>query len=461
MSFSIGPLNEREPITPAMYYALWAEIHRLQNVAAAPPLRILNNAGGLTIGLARELPQFDFVEIGTPFAAGDEEQTVTRLFYRPDDAPPDLFGKGPDPAELQHTADPQQGLYLGGERHLTYFHPGAGQRIPIPGVQFHLGKMSEAIAPADPAHPEIVPSGAVDVWQYDRAGGAYGSASQSVTAYDWFGHGIDAGTAVYLYLHNQSRRWYAIPQAQSTATVRWGLCQANWTYTGGVYPSQGGHGRVSVQACDDSVGSNPHGAAIVVYLPNGASGDPNLVAGDVIAFVLADNGTPVCISAYLDDPIGTVKMFTGSSAQVRPGWACMAGGDESKHLNGASWNMEDRFARHSCSDGKVGTTGGSDTHDHTGVTGYNETGITIDDHPDHVHPLTSSYLLDIRGDLSGKVITDLAGYTEGVHDNTASHDPLVLTHNVVDEGHAHTLAADSNIPAYRYLRFIERIDNSS
>ena len=459
-------LAPHEHVTPALINAVLGELHRLSNVAAAPPVRVSKNAAGIEIGLSRELPQFDLIELSDAISPGDKDQTVKQLCYRPTDDPPALFGVGPDEHDLQRTADPQQGLFLKGERHLAYFHPGAGQRIPLPGVLFHLGKTTAVIAPADPAHPELVRSGPADVWQYDKVHDDYVTSGKSVTVYDWFGRGIDSGTIVYLFQHNQSRRWYAIPQAQTTGPqpVRWGICQANWTYTGGVYPSQGGHARVTVKECDDSVGTNPHGDNIVVYLPKNASGDPNLVAGDVLAFVLATNGTPVCVSSYMDDPIGTVKMFTGNSGQVRPGWACMGGGNESKHLNGNSWNMEGKFARHSCSDGLVGTTGGSDTHNHGGVTGYNETGITVNDHPPHKHATPAEYTRVKSGDDSVNVLTAPANsctstekYNSG--DGSCGID-TTLSHTVVDEGHAHTLSADSNVPAYRYLRFIERVDNS-
>jgi len=72
--------------------------------------------------------------------------------------------------------------------------------------------------------------------------------------------------------------------------IRWGVCQANWTYagkgSGGNYPSNGGRARVTFKECGDSVGTNPHGDDVVVFLPSNAGGDPNLVAGDVIAFVV-------------------------------------------------------------------------------------------------------------------------------------------------------------------------------
>jgi hypothetical protein len=321
-------------------------------------------------------------------------------------------------------------------------------------LEVAAGEAAEDIAAGD--------SGTVTLWTV--AAGDFAATATTVTAYDFLSLGplATGDRCILVKLKGQDEDRWLIVKPSGGSQIRWGVAQANWTYTGGVYPSQGGHARVTVQACDDSVGSNPSGVDVVVYLPNNASGDPNVVAGDVIAWTYAANGTPVCVSSYMDDPIGTVKMFTGSSSQVRPGWACMGGGNADKHLNGNSWDMEDKFARHSCSDGKVGTTGGADTHTHTGVTDYNETGIEVADHPDHRHDLTTTDYYDIQSGGATLIHSTSPAYTSGVKDTTYGN-PLALTHTVTDEGHAHPFAtgSSSNVPAHRYLRFIERVDNSA
>jgi hypothetical protein len=47
--------------------------------------------------------------------------------------------------------------------------------------------------------------------------------------------------------------------------------------------------------------------------------------------------------------------------------------------------------------------------------------------------------------------------------DTTYGNPLALTHTVTDPSHAHpfTTGSSSNVPAHRYLRFIERVDNSA
>ena len=211
-------LSPHEHVTPALINAMLGELHRLKNIAAAPPVRISQNAAGIEIGLARELPQFDLIELSVAISPGDKNQTVKQLCYRPDDDPPALFGVGPDERELQNAADPQQGLYLQGERHLAYFHPGAGQRIPLPGVLFHLGKLTEAIAPPDPDTPDALTTGNANVWRYNADTDEYETALNgegeqlAVDAYDWTHAGLAPGW-VLLFQHNQSRHWVAIPLA--------------------------------------------------------------------------------------------------------------------------------------------------------------------------------------------------------------------------------------------------------
>jgi len=450
----------------------------------AQPLRSTTDSAGTTVGLLRELPQFDLVELNETIQPGERDKTAQQLVYRPDAAPPELFTPGE--RELTATADPQQGLYLAGERHLTYFHPGAGQRLPIPGTQFHFGQVgSEPIAAGG--------NGPVTIWRVDADAPA--ASSFAVTAEDWLGQGLDPGQQVYVFSHNQSRRWFALAASPSGAgaTVRWAVCVSNWTYigkgSGGTFPSAGGRARVTVQECDDSVGLNPHGDEFVVYLPSNAAGDPNLIAGDVIAFVRAANDTPVCVSSYMDDPIGTVKMFTGSSGQTRPGWVCMNGSqDSAKTLNNSAWSMVGLFPRGECSDGQIGITGGSDTHDHGGATGetapdtaVNYTNVAVYDpnsglgtgdsrHRRHNHSVdtgggefSAAFGADfVPAGGSGCTSTERDGESEGCGTE------IDLAHAVYDPGHyhsvnphAHAISPADNLPPWRNLRFIERIDNSA
>ena len=87
------------------------------------------------------LPRFDLVELNDTIESRDVDKQAKRFSFDPA-----ASDHGSTPAKRSSTRPtPQHGLYLAGERHLTFFHPAAGQRIPMPGVQFHFGKLTEPL----------------------------------------------------------------------------------------------------------------------------------------------------------------------------------------------------------------------------------------------------------------------------------------------------------------------------
>jgi len=343
-------------------------------------------------------------------------------------------------------------------------------------IEVNAGICNVAIAAHDFGDVTVHRVDADDNWQ---------PTDQIVTAYDWGGSGFAENDPVALVRISSEYgiRWVAIPTRSDGGLgerVRWGICQQNWSKIGSL-PSDGGRARVTIKECDDSVGTNPHGDNIVVYLPINSGGDPNLVAGDVIAWTVSVNTTPVCVSSYMDSPVGTVQMFTGSSAQIRPGWKCMNGSQGAGKVrgtdeNGNPYNMVDRFPQAQCSDGQTGRYLGSETHDHGGITGdaspdttASDTGITVSDHTDHSHLINDP---NPQADLpEGGTQFFQMGCTSGVKSAASCYtdaEPGVLGHEVYDpthyhtvEAHAHEIPASSHYPPYLTIRFIERIDNSA
>ncbi|MCE9555203.1 MAG: hypothetical protein K8T91_17780 [Planctomycetes bacterium] len=117
--------------------------------------------------------------------------------------------------QIAELADPQQGLYLAGERHLAWFESGSGRFVPVPGVLWHLGKAASTID----AHG----SGTVRVWLVDDTPEHVESAHE-VTVYDWLGHSAAIGDEVIMIEHLQSRRWYLLAAAPSSGTSS-NVCQ--------------------------------------------------------------------------------------------------------------------------------------------------------------------------------------------------------------------------------------------
>ncbi len=201
-----------EPITAGWANSISRELHRGSRVSAAYPLQIAAGAFGLNIALAGDRG-FDLVEMIDTVEANDFDKTATLFSFDSTETDPwikSLDGSG-SPITLAHVADGQQSLYLVGERHLTFWHPAAGQRIPIPGVQWHLGKLSETLSAGG--------SATVEVWGVSPSDSSESDQSVSVTAHDWLlsgGDSLASGTPVMIVFHLQSKRWYVFAASCSS-----------------------------------------------------------------------------------------------------------------------------------------------------------------------------------------------------------------------------------------------------
>jgi hypothetical protein len=193
-----------DPITAGWANAVSSELRRTSRITAAYPLQITAGSFGINIALSAD-SGWDLVELIDTLQANDSDKTATLFSFDSTETDPwiESLDGGSSPVVLSHVADAQQSLYLAGERHLTFWHPAAGQRIPIPGVQWHFGKLSETLAAGG--------SATVEVWQVDPSSGDHEDSTFSVTAYDWLlstGDSLASGTAVMILQHLQSKRWY-------------------------------------------------------------------------------------------------------------------------------------------------------------------------------------------------------------------------------------------------------------
>ncbi len=193
---NLGKVAPGEPITAEWANALVEAVVSLGRIVGVAPVLVQYSDVGIQISLPT-LPRFDLVELKDTIEARDTDKQAARFSFDPA-----ATDKWIDAAQtLDHTADAQQGLALAGERHLTFFHPAAGQRIPLPGVQYHFGKLSAALAAGG--------SAACAVWKV--AGGSPADSTYSVTVYDWLlppGGQLASGTPVMLLFHLQSKRFY-------------------------------------------------------------------------------------------------------------------------------------------------------------------------------------------------------------------------------------------------------------
>lgn len=155
---------------------------------------------------------------------------------------------------------------------------------------------------------------------------------------------------------------------------------------------------------------------------------------------------------------GEVKIWAGTTSNIPSGWLACDGsnvsrttysalfaivgtnygiGDGSTTFTLPAWNS-DKFVRGSST---AGTSGGSDTHSHTGVTGSHTLDVT--EIPSHSHNVSGFQ----NGGGSGLKVNTEA--------NSAVAGGTVATSSTGGgAGHTHTISTDNNIPAYQTGIFI-------
>lgn len=204
---------------------------------------------------------------------------------------------------------------------------------------------------------------------------------------------------------------------------------------------------VVVNPCDNALGDNPTATDVTVYLPRtagegqGGGGtpfrlEPNVVSGDVVAYVRANDWTYVAVGSYLDHWFGAVQFGcnkdpdTGSPLGAPPGWRSMTTGEHYADMSGRVPFGYGTIADHPHQVLEVVNNGGVE-----------EDGIHAHaDHDDHCHELGTG------GDL----------VQSGTPFNVRTGGALDMT------GVATTLVHDEvlSLPPGRVLEVYERYDNS-
>lgn len=149
------------------------------------------------------------------------------------------------------------------------------------------------------------------------------------------------------------------------------------------------------RAYDGSVAGWPE-ITIKINLPrNGSGRDPNIKSGNRLQYSFVGSFGQdiapqlyryICVSPYLDDKIGTVKMYTGSLASIPQGWREHTG-------------MRDRFPVGVLATTgiatSVGNTGGTKTHVHTGAAGLGSAGTSNSmNQASHIPPFYGVYFIE-------------------------------------------------------------------
>ncbi len=280
-----------------------------------------------------------------------------------------------------------------------------------------------------------------------------------------------------LWVRNGSSRFDGDVYIQNLKAARLATASADWT-------NVAAPNIPFVDATDDATG-----AAVRIYLPRTSQRDPNVRNGDKVAYMWGWDNKAYAISDYLDDKIGTIKIWSGNVADIPPGWALC---DGVANAAGSGYDLSARFVK---GGNTPGVTGGSSSHTHaahpatntdtktTGV-GVNsassgvtvasaKTGITVDDHTDcHAHGISPTLVYVEQGAYStvqvysSPIATDSTCPVLAHTVNDPAHSHAVSdpghSHGVSDAGHYHTvpqLGHDTvnHEPPFMVLAYIERI----
>ena len=291
--------------------------------------------------------------------------------------------------------------------------------------------------------------------------------------------------------------------SSENSSVLWGKATANWKDNG----SSCDH--VVINPVDNCAGDNATGATITVLLPKSAEQDPNVISGEVIAYKGADRSKFVCVSDYLDEKIGTVKLWALASGGIPPGWAVMDGSANTGgtvitasgiNMNSGASDGGGRFVRGSST---AGETGGALEHTHVlnvgaaAVAFANAIVSVMDVAPHTQSDLDHGHTLSINTEVgedtaSGTTFATItpdctigfphAGHSEGARSDVSEspdrrltdcpsgfwgplHHTLEVNQSGGDSGASSVvfgaILPAQHLPEYTSLIFIERIDNSA
>ncbi|MBX9788592.1 MAG: hypothetical protein K2Y37_06725 [Pirellulales bacterium] len=269
---------------------------------------------------------------------------------------------------------------------------------------------------------------------------------------------------------NRGYRIVAGPLADRVEIVRdegslllWAKAIATWTRVAGpnasyvdCYRALEKDGTLELDADDNPI-------EVRVWLPSDDAGKvhPNVRADQTIAYLIDPTGVPFSVDPKVaDDPIDTVKMWTGNVATLRGGWrelSAMRGrfpvgvGPGDAYYDPSTLGAADGTSHHTHADhvftptGSVeATASGTATISGGGISGSGTigtssetTGVTVADHDPHYHSLTFN---TVTAD-TGTGVTAIYPLTADTTTEKAAGSATTLTHDVTDPGHAHDIGA--------------------
>lgn len=151
---------------------------------------------------------------------------------------------------------------------------------------------------------------------------------------------------------------YKICDGPQTSKLKWAYATADWI-NGPLNTS-----KVVCEAATGKDGASAGGGTFDVWLPRpSGSVDPNVRQGAIIGYTIDEADLRIAVTGYLDDCLGTIKIWSGSVATIPAGWQLCDGASGTP-------NLREKFVL-----GATGDSGGdSDFDGEGGNTFIGETG---------------------------------------------------------------------------------------
>ncbi len=250
-----------------------------------------------------------------------------------------------------------------------------------------------------------------------------------------FSETIASGSTLIAGWNEQYDRWELLEIVRPG--VRWAKAQSDWE-------ENAGDPRVLCKSCNRD-GTGVSGTSFYVYLPRSTSGDPAIFQDAVLAYSEDPDGVKVCVSDYMDDKIGTIKLWRGELGAIPEGWRLCDGASDAFDLAGRFPLGVDEGGQ--SDESAIGQTGDHRWH---GQTENNHPA-----HPNHRHAYdTTSDKVDAGQDGTEQAwdaSPTSTSWTSGVN-NLEGESGEILGHY----GPYNSGQDTDNRPPYRVVAFIER-----
>lgn len=340
--------------------------------------------------------------------------------------------------------------------------------VPLKSHQF--GALDEELDGDNPA--------TFSIWENDDPGSRietnHTEGSNDIEVYKFADQVIPADVKSHAFFDFESEKWYIHPRnALFSGTVQakaFGPLSAAWSPLSGDGAVLGLAGYDVCFVKKDGAGDEIEVRLRHVGTPGSGGGRlgpaPNLKSGNILSFKYDESGAAICVSGYLDSPLGVIIMWEGTVLTIPWGWAeqlTMAGrlpvGVDSSQTSEPDLNV------HGTTEvGDSGSTPGNFQHDHPDPThttsDHGIAGHTISAHTDSGAPAPG---LDHDSQShSGGAAPGLA-HEDQTHDdlvhawgsgvvnddndpntNTRLQDHEIADHVMSDSGQDHTITDHNN-----------------